>query len=119
MNTVKRRSFGVKTDKIGSNRVKWVQTENESDLSAGTLYQKRRRTAITKEEKMEALLIINSLLVAICLYFIKDFHTDFKEVAKTVQGLKEKFGELSRKVNGHIRSVKKKLNSLDQVEDEE
>ena len=28
---------------------------------------------------MEALLIINSLLVAVCLYFIKDFHGDFKE----------------------------------------
>jgi len=68
---------------------------------------------------MEALLIINSLLVAICLYFIKDFHKDFKEVAKTVQGLKEKFTELSRKVNSHIRTVKRRFNQLDEIEDEE
>ncbi|MBD3638152.1 MAG: hypothetical protein HUJ25_12440 [Crocinitomicaceae bacterium] len=65
---------------------------------------------------MEALLIINSLLVAVCLYFIKDFHTDFKEVAKTVQGLKEKFNEMSTKVNTHIKSVKKRFNRLDKSE---
>ena len=42
-----------------------------------------------------------------------------EEVAKTVQGLKEKFTELSRKVNSHIRTVKKRLNQLDEIEDEE
>jgi len=66
---------------------------------------------------MEALLIINSILVAICLYFIKDFHGDFKEVAKTVNVLKEKFSELSVKVNTHIKSVKKRLHRIDKIED--
>ncbi len=63
---------------------------------------------------MEALLIINSFLVAICLYFIKDFHTEFKGVAKKVQGLKENMEKLSGKVNviaerlkNHIKSVRK------------
>lgn len=68
---------------------------------------------------MEALLIINSLLVAVCLYFIKDFHSDFKETAKTVQSLKEKFTEQSSKVNCEIKSVKKRLTKLDKIEDEE
>ena len=67
---------------------------------------------------MEALLVINSILVAVCLYFIKDFHGDFKDVARTVQGLKEKFNEMSNKVNTHIRSVKKRFKELDKVEDE-
>lgn len=65
---------------------------------------------------MEALLIINSILVAICLYFIKDFHGDFKQVAKTVNGLKEKFSELSIKVNSHIKSVKKRFAKMDKLE---
>lgn len=38
---------------------------------------------------MEALMIINSILVAITLYFIKDVHTDFKEVVKKVDKLEE------------------------------
>ena len=39
---------------------------------------------------MEALLVINSILAAISLYFIKDFHTEFKEVVKKVERLDEK-----------------------------
>lgn len=62
---------------------------------------------------MEALLIINSLLMAVCLYFIKDFHGDFKEVTRTVNALKEKFSEMSVKVNTHIKSVKKRMHKLD------
>jgi len=65
---------------------------------------------------MEALLIINSLLVAITLYFIKDFHKTFKKVAKTVRGMKEKFSELSGKVNEHIKSVKNRLEKLEEEE---
>lgn len=69
---------------------------------------------------MEALLIINSLLVAVCLYFIKDFHGDFKEVAKSVQGMKEKFAELSSKVNLHIKDVKKRFSKLEkEIDDKE
>lgn len=34
-------------------------------------------------------MIINSILVAITLYFIKDAHTDFKEVVKKVDKLEE------------------------------
>jgi hypothetical protein len=65
---------------------------------------------------MEALLIINSLLMAVCLYFIKDFHGDFKEVTRTVNSLKEKFSELSVKVNTHIKSVKKRMHRIDKNE---
>lgn len=54
--------------------------------------------------------------MAICLYFIKDFHGDFKEVTRTVNGLKEKFTELSGKVNSHIKSVKKRLQRVDKNE---
>tara|TARA_B110001469_G_C9561463_1_gene278510 strand:- start:109 stop:306 length:198 start_codon:yes stop_codon:yes gene_type:complete len=61
---------------------------------------------------MEALLIINSILVAICLYFIKDFHGDFKETAKKVTKLGEKLQGVSNKLNQHIDSVKKKLKNL-------
>jgi len=39
---------------------------------------------------MEALLVINSILAGVSLYFIKDFHTEFKEVAKKVERLDEK-----------------------------
>lgn len=44
---------------------------------------------------MEALLIINSILVAVCLYFIKDFHSEFKSVAKKVDKLKSKVNRIS------------------------
>lgn len=63
---------------------------------------------------MEALLIINSLLVAISLYFIRDFHKDFKKVAKTVRGMKAKFSELSRRVNDHIKSVKERFEEIEE-----
>jgi hypothetical protein len=61
---------------------------------------------------MEALLIINSLLVAVCLYFIKDFHGDFKETAKKVTKLGEKVQIISNKLNEHVHSFKKKLKNL-------
>ena len=48
---------------------------------------------------MEALLIINSILVAICLYFIKDFHTDFKKVAKKVGKLAQKVNRISMELS--------------------
>lgn len=44
---------------------------------------------------MEALIVINSILVGISIYFLKDFHTDFKEVAKKVALLDEKVNKLS------------------------
>lgn len=69
--------------------------------------------------KIEILLIINSLLVAICLYFIRDFHKDFKQVASTVQGLKEKFAELSIKFNFHINAIKDRLNHIDKQEEQQ
>lgn len=61
---------------------------------------------------MEALLIINSLLVAICLYFIKDFHGDFKETAKKVSKLEEQLQAVSNKLSQHIGAVKRKLKEL-------
>ena len=61
---------------------------------------------------MEALLIINSILVAICLYFIKDFHGDFKETAKKVNKLEEQLQAVSNKLGEHIGAVKRKLKEL-------
>ncbi|CAG5082788.1 hypothetical protein SAMN05216474_2147 [Lishizhenia tianjinensis] len=61
---------------------------------------------------MEALLIINSILVAICLYFIKDFHGDFKEVAKKVEKLNDKVQRISMKLNDQVESIKKKIKKI-------
>ena len=63
--------------------------------------------------KIEILLIINSILVAICLYFIRDFHKDFKSMNGTVQTLREKFTELSTKFNIHIQIIKERLDKID------
>lgn len=49
---------------------------------------------------MEALLIINSVLVAVSMYFVKDFHSDFKALSKKFGKLSEKVAELSRKIKG-------------------
>lgn len=62
---------------------------------------------------MTTLLVVNSILVATCLYFIKDFHSDFKDVKRSLQGLKEKFGEHSSKVNTEIHSVEKRVGKLE------
>lgn len=58
---------------------------------------------------MEALLIINSLLVAVCLYFVKDFHGDFKELSRTVNLLRAKVAAMSVRMDSQIKSVKKRL----------
>lgn len=62
---------------------------------------------------MEALMIINSLLVAVCVYFIRDFHTDFKQTAKTVQSLKSEVNDLTTKVTRNNKSVAKRLEKLE------
>lgn len=62
---------------------------------------------------MEALLIVNSLLVATTLYFIRDVHSDFKEMEKSVQSLKEKLAEFSGKFQAQIQSVKERLGLSD------
>ena len=70
-----------------------------------------KHTEICKEQKiniMEALLIINSILVAICLYFIKDFHGNFKKVVKKVGKLTEKVNMISMELNGYEKPTKKK-----------
>lgn len=71
---------------------------------------------------MEALLIINSLLVAICLYFIKDFHSDFKTTAKAVRKLREKFNDMSGKMSSGFKSMKDQVtgleNRIEQIEEE-
>lgn len=58
---------------------------------------------------MEALLIINSILVAISLYFIKDFHSEFKDVTKKVEKLNHKVSLITLKLNEQIKTIKKKL----------
>lgn len=59
---------------------------------------------------MEALLIINSVLVAVCLYFIKDFHGDFKKVAKKVGKLNGKVNRISTELDDHVKSVRRERN---------
>ena len=61
---------------------------------------------------MEALLIINSILVAISLYFIKDFHSEFKDVSKKVGKLNHKISLITLKLNEQISTIKKKLKKL-------
>jgi hypothetical protein len=53
---------------------------------------------------MEALIVINSILVGISIYFLKDFHTDFKEVARKVTHLDEKVRNISQKLNSRKRN---------------
>ncbi len=52
---------------------------------------------------MEALMIINSILVGITFYFIRDTHSDFKEVVKKVGRLDEKVRGISEKINSQQR----------------
>lgn len=58
---------------------------------------------------MEALLMINSLLLGVSLYFMKDFHGDFKEMGRTVNLLKEKVAEMSARLDAKMKVVKKRL----------
>jgi hypothetical protein len=48
---------------------------------------------------MEALMIINSILVAMTLYFIKGAHADFKELVKKVDRLEGKVRTLCIRIN--------------------
>lgn len=63
---------------------------------------------------METLLVINGILVATSLYFIKDVHKDFKEVKKSLQELKQRFGEQSSKTDTELKSVDKRIGKLEQ-----
>lgn len=58
---------------------------------------------------METLLIINSLLMLTTLYFIKDVHSDFKAMGKSVQTLKEKLAEFSATFQAQIEAIKVRL----------
>jgi hypothetical protein len=46
---------------------------------------------------METLAIVNSLLGAITLYFIKDVHGDFKDLVKRVYRLEQRTDEIDKK----------------------
>jgi hypothetical protein len=75
----------------------------------------RKPPQICRNEKqniMEALLIINSILVAVSLYFIKGFHSEFKEVSKKVEKLSHKITLITLKLNEQIKTIKKKLKKL-------
>lgn len=61
-----------------------------------------------KQYEMETLLIINSGLLAICLYFIKDFHTEFKEVSKKVTSLEGKVQGMSRQLGRRNREDRRR-----------
>lgn len=71
-----------------------------------------------KEEYMETVQIINSLLLGITLYFVRDFHKDFKQMAKEVSDLKERFSELSAKVKIQIQAIKTRLGMTNEEGDE-
>ncbi len=55
---------------------------------------------------MEALMIVNSILAASTIYFIKDAHSDFKEVVKKVGRLEEKVKHLSAKLGNEVSEEK-------------
>ncbi len=50
-------------------------------------------------------MIINSILVGVTLYFIKDAHGDFKEVVKKVSRLEEKVKGISAKMSANGRTA--------------
>ena len=54
---------------------------------------------------MESLLIINSTLVAVCLYFVRDFHKDFKETSKKVDKLEKDIMLLSLKMGTEVTTA--------------
>lgn len=58
---------------------------------------------------METLLVINSILMAVCVYFIKDFHTEFKEVSKKVTRLEGKVQGISSKLGQRNRAERRKF----------
>jgi len=68
---------------------------------------------------MDAVQIINSLLLGITLYFVRDFHKDFKQMSKEVSDLKERFSELSAKVKIQINSIRTRLGLINEEEGEE
>ncbi|NOQ75634.1 MAG: hypothetical protein GQ574_26740 [Crocinitomix sp.] len=68
---------------------------------------------------METVQIINSLLLGITLYFVRDFHKDFKLMRKEVSDLKERFAELSAKVKIQIQSIRTRLGMKKEEEGEE
>ncbi len=68
---------------------------------------------------METVQIINSLLLGITLYFVRDFHKDFKEMSKQVTDLKERFADLSAKVRIQIQSIRSRLGMEKEAEEKE
>lgn len=56
---------------------------------------------------METLLVINSILLAVCLYFVRDFHSDFKEMSKKVGRLDGQVRHISFKLNARNREKQK------------
>lgn len=56
------------------------------------------KQTIKTNRDMEIVIIINSVLLTITLYFIKDAHKDFKEVIKKVERLDEKVKGISERM---------------------
>lgn len=63
---------------------------------------------------METLLIINGILAAITIYFLKEFHNNFKALVKSVSELKDKFLTHTVKVGEELKSNKKRLDQLEE-----
>lgn len=66
---------------------------------------------------MEALLIINSILAAVCFYFLRDIHKDFKQLTQTVEDLKSAFTAFTIKVKTRLKSNSKRLGKIEQKEE--
>jgi len=82
-----------------SNVISCYPKQNASESTTGTLEKQ-------VQNSMEALMIVNSILAASTIYFIKDAHSDFKEVVKKVGRLEEKVKHLSAKLGNEVNEEK-------------
>ena len=62
---------------------------------------------------MEALLIINGLLAIVGIYFLREFHKEFKEMGKSLNDVKQELGRFRIKVTGEIKLHERILNDLE------
>ncbi len=62
---------------------------------------------------MEIVLIINGVLASFTMYFVKDFHQDFKKLSKTVNELKASFLEHTLTIREKVRNNSKRLDELE------
>ncbi len=64
---------------------------------------------------METLLIINGILAAFTIYFLKDFHSTFKDMVKTVSELKTQLSENAIKTADQQKNHESRLRILEEL----